>query len=1062
MIIHINRYFQVTVILILSCVSFCTPCDVQVNGCGCIDQRGRTFALRCPTLLKNRFTVFARVNEAVKIMCQPRTNVTGSEIVDVLKQLKLFDKRSENESKKKKIQFIFERCSLPDMSYQQLLDDIEVFSVSRVVISGHARLSVDRNLLENISATNIEIRNFPSLVLDETFFNKQAIIKKVVFASIKNLTINTGTFDSLPNLLTLELASCGLKSLDKDIFKNLTKLEDLNLHGNLLTELPKGVFDSLSNLTKIVLSRNHLKSLPSGLFDHNPQLNQVSLSFNCFESLPTKLFAGKMKLEHFDYRVNNKCSDKRLALPEYMFENSSVKEIKILGADVSILPEKFLFGCSNLVKITIQSSKIKHINRAHFSWSPNLEKVDFINNEISDINMDTFEDLKHLKILRLSYNRLDKFDENILDKLTKLEILHLKNNNIEDISDQIFQRLSNLKHLDLSNNRINRFPTPEVSFLEILELGNNDISTFGVNMLKPFYKLKSLGLQGNSIVENLDLRNVEDRSNYTNTSVDLSNNRIKRVFLPEKETKDTKLKINVTGNALLCDCFATEFKKIFEDRQFSYSSSIENTLIKGHINDFHCGEGLNLQNVSFEDLVCQIPSNLFDMKCPNKCSCSVNKYYRSVNVNCNDQGFAEIPEDLPLALGVFENIVVNMRNNNIQNLTKSMEKLEKKNATIFNSIRKLYLTNNNIKSVGPNFPHQLNTLHLDINQLQYLSNETIQILKKKAENLNFSLKLSSNPFSCDCSSAEVVRFVKLHYSHVDDYRNVSMMCIDGEKKLFHQSEEDFCPETLLFTIVTPAIIIGVLFCILLIINICYKETIMIYIFSKPWGKIFFSEDTIDKEKPYDAFLSYSHHDATFVEQTLLPGLESEENPKDLQYKCLIHTRDWNVGEMIPDQILESVEKSRRTLIVLSSDYVKSTWSKMEFQEAHNKAMKEQTQRVIIIVHGEMPDMNEIDEDVQKYLKSNTFIKSDDPWFWKKLRYALPKKRCKQKVTSKRKETQKPVIKNDKKTSQKIHESTESVNKNRVTLPYCKQFSRETLLPSESLRSDLEQRIEQIC
>merc|ERR1711915_13451 len=180
--------------------------------------------------------------------------------------------------------------------------------------------------------------------------------------------------------------------------------------------------------------------------------------------------------------------------------------------------------------------------------------------------------------------------------------------------------------------------------------------------------------------------------------------------------------------------------------------------------------------------------------------------------------------------GAFENIVVDMRNNNIQNLTKSMEMLEKKNATIFNSIRKLYLTNNKINSVGQRFPRQLNTLHLDSNQLQYLSNKTIQIFKEKAENSNFSLKLSSNPFSCDCSSAVVVSFVKLHYSHVDDYKNVSMMCIDGEKELFHQSEEDFCPETLLFTLVTPAIIIGVLFCILLTINICYKETIMIIYF----------------------------------------------------------------------------------------------------------------------------------------------------------------------------------------------------------------------------------------
>merc|ERR1711915_868979 len=394
--------------------------------------------------------------------------------------------------------------------------------------------------------------------------------------------------------------------------------------------------------------------------------------------------------------------------------------------------------------------------------------------------------------------------------------------------------------------------------------------------------------------------------------------------------------------------------------------------------------------------------------------------------------------------------------------TSSLKKLEQKNTTIFDAIQKLYLTNNRINSVGHNFPHHLDTLYLDNNQLQYLSNQTIQILKEKVENSKLSVRLSHNPFLCECSSVEVVSFLKLHYSHVDDYENVSMVCIDGEKKLFYQNEEDICPQTLLLITVAPILIVCVLLCIILIVNICYKETIMIYIFSQSWGKIFFSEDTIDKEKPYDAFLSYSHHDASFVEKTLLPGLESKDNPDDLQYKCLIHTRDWNVGEMIPDQILESVEKSRRTLIILSSDYVKSTWSKIEFQEAHRKAMKEQTQRVVVIVHGEMPDIKEMDEDVQKYLKSNTFIKSDDPWFWKKLRYALPKKRCKQKVTGKRKETQKPVIQNDKKTSQKIHESTESVNKNRVTLPYYKQFSREILLPSESLRRDLEQQIEQNC
>ena len=43
------------------------------------------------------------------------------------------------------------------------------------------------------------------------------------------------------------------------------------------------------------------------------------------------------------------------------------------------------------------------------------------------------------------------------------------------------------------------------------------------------------------------------------------------------------------------------------------------------------------------------------------------------------------------------------------------------------------------------------------------------------------------------------------------------------------------------------------------------------------------------------------------------------------------------------------------------------------------------QRVIIILHGEKPLKEDLDEDIQKYISSNTYIDSKDPWFWKKLR-----------------------------------------------------------------------------
>ena len=54
------------------------------------------------------------------------------------------------------------------------------------------------------------------------------------------------------------------------------------------------------------------------------------------------------------------------------------------------------------------------------------------------------------------------------------------------------------------------------------------------------------------------------------------------------------------------------------------------------------------------------------------------------------------------------------------------------------------------------------------------------------------------------------------------------------------------------------------------------------------------------------------------------------------------------------------------------------------------------QRIIIIVRGQLPPNNELEEDLQKYLSLNTYLDSEDPWFWKKLRYALPHKEGKSK------------------------------------------------------------------
>ncbi len=161
----------------------------------------------------------------------------------------------------------------------------------------------------------------------------------------------------------------------------------------------------------------------------------------------------------------------------------------------------------------------------------------------------------------------------------------------------------------------------------------------------------------------------------------------------------------------------------------------------------------------------------------------------------------------------------------------------------------------------------------------------------------------------------------------------------------------------------------------------YRSEISALLYAK-YGIKFIQEK--EEKRKYDAFIAYSQEDFNFVKLNLLDPLEK------VDFKLCIPERDFESRDYKSQNVIKSVHESRRTIIVLSQNFIDSGWCQFEFAQSHLKLLEDESFKMLLITIEDPKLLQNTPRVIENYIKTRTYLAKDDKLFWEKLLYQMPK------------------------------------------------------------------------
>ena len=816
--------------------------------------------------------------------------------------------------------------------------------------------------------------------------------------------VNTPVLDK--NWITrLDLSHNQLAEIHGAPFRNLTSLASLFLSSSTVSFLNSTVFKGLKSLVKLDLFNNRLLSLSSDVFSDLSNLIYLDMRANTLFDVPSEALASLHAIQYLyilyagstlDTVLSDFHSLTELRVIEIQFRENVTNTTFLPLAGLRIQEFQCTWVASSAEDCFWDKTAFAPFTSVkqlftEFRALPALESIhsslDFLtliswSKFPSILHNTTFQDMwkvrEFLTTLRLYLLGLRRIENDAFRWTPNLIYLYIYGARIETLAKYSFRELNSLLYLNLGNNKLTKVPYNALKFigkiapLQYLDLSSNSISSIADDAFAGLTSLTYL---------NIEIKSSEEHAVYTPWLNVLKN--LEHFIMGDLE-------------------FLTPFITIDLPLPLSSVQTFEMRT-----------SGI----VNFKSVLCPTFPNLKSIAIFNANNILAFPFNLALH-ECSFLERLDLSGSLTKSINHLQHTNISMISiPTLEELTLSRNKLESIAQILFvkaPNLTLLDISDNLIKIVDSKIGHAfkyLTHLRIDDNALISLSGlERLTFLKHLNAARNqitevpiwlisttnapdlITLDLSDNPFGCTC---DIETFRKWIDSDTNTWLQTGLYNCATPKCLLGISVSEVELDCRSYTAfyISVSIPFAILFCVLIIFLIRYRWHIKYKLFLLYRNYYPFPENNEDFEMlrlQYHAYIAYNEtsEDDAWVMNELQPNMEEGPEPVHL---C-IKSRDFIPGHSLIASISDNIQQSRKTILVLSPDFVESEWCYHEMEMAKMRLLDENLDVIVLVLLKDIPN-NKITLSLRQLLCKKEYLKwpKDRPGqrlFWQRLRQEL--------------------------------------------------------------------------